>query len=134
MNELCSSEVQQVTPHLIFHRKLCVFCFHLLSFFLAGEDEEARAKGHSGGDCALGTVLHPAAGKTHLHQLGQGDSSLGSHLSRIQGQLKQFVKIMLRLLTGCFCLFVFLCFFVACQASPHCFCCAGPGVWSVRKL
>lgn len=95
------------TPHLIFNRKFCVRCFcvcHLLSFFLAGQDEEACAAGHAGGDCTLGTVLHPAAGKTHLHQLGQGDSSLGSHLSLIQGQWKQFVKVMLRLLANFFCM------------------------------
>lgn len=54
-------------------------------FSLAGQDEEPGAAGHAGGDCAIWSVLHPAAGKTHLHQLGQGDSALGSHLSHIQG-------------------------------------------------
>lgn len=57
----------------------------LLSFSLTGEDEEACAAGLTGGDCAIWSVLHRAAGETHLSQLGQGDSPSGSHLSHIQG-------------------------------------------------
>lgn len=57
----------------------------LSSFSLVGEDEEAGATELTGGDCALGSVLHRAAGETHLSQLGQGNSPPGSHLSHIPG-------------------------------------------------
>lgn len=59
-------------------------CPWLPSLSLTGEDEEAGAAGLTGGDCALGSVLHTAAGETHLPQLGQGNSPPGPHLSRIQ--------------------------------------------------
>lgn len=57
----------------------------LPSFSLTGEDEEAGAHGLAGGDCAVWSVLHAAAGETHFPQLGQGNSPPGSHLSHIQG-------------------------------------------------
>lgn len=56
-----------------------------LPFSVTGEDEEAGAAGYPGGDCAVQSVLHPAAGETHLPQLGQRNSPPGSHLSHIQG-------------------------------------------------
>lgn len=57
----------------------------LPSFSLTGEDEEASATGLTGGDCAIWSVLHSAAGETHFPQLGQGNSPHGSHLIHIQG-------------------------------------------------
>lgn len=67
------------------HKRILDIHLWLPSFFLTGEDEEAGAAGLTGGDCAIWSVLHPAAGETHLAQLGQGNSPPGSHLSHIQG-------------------------------------------------
>lgn len=60
---------------------------YMPSFSRAGEDEEPGAFGLTGGDCAIWTVLHTAAGEAHFPQLGQGNPSPGPHLSHIQGIL-----------------------------------------------
>ena len=54
-------------------------CIHV------GEDEEASATELTGGDYQVWSVLHPSAWETHLPQLGQRNSALGSHLCYIQG-------------------------------------------------
>lgn len=55
------------------------------SFLFAGEDEEACAAELTGGDHTIWPVLHSAAGETNLPQLGQGNSTPGSHLRPVQG-------------------------------------------------
>lgn len=59
--------------------------FIILSFWFAGENEEACDARIPGGDHTIWSVLHSAAGETNLSQLGQGNSTAGSHLQHIQG-------------------------------------------------
>lgn len=61
------------------------FFFNKLSFWFAGENEEARDAGIPGGDHTIGSLLHSAAGEANLSQLGQGNSAAGSHLQHLQG-------------------------------------------------
>lgn len=59
--------------------------FNVLSFWFAGENEEACDARIPGGDYTIWSVLHSAAGEANLSQLGQGNSTAGSHLQHVQG-------------------------------------------------